>query len=271
MLTTIRPALLASSGCVQRSDGALAVAGAYEGRRSVFMRAGSLLSACAAAILLVSCSANGNPSNIGTVGADNGNENASSRSGKPAVELVDLGFGQSGAYVQGVAIVTTNTDASVGEFVTASVNFLDESGRIIGTEEQVESFNWVGQQLVLPIWLDLSDNPKAKVSKIVPSVSISDYGAAEPRAALPILKSTEVKKTRFDGTTTSFAFKNTTDTDLKNLRVGVVCYDKGGKISGGQSTYPNLSPADKTIRIDSNVTTSGTPRICKAFLNYGDA
>jgi hypothetical protein len=234
------------------------------------MRLRWLLAACAATTLLVSCSADADSSDKATVGVDNGDENARSSTDKPAVELVESGFGQSDVYVQGIAIVTTNNDASVGEFVTVSVNFLDKLGRIIGTEEQTESFSWVGQQLVLPIWLDLSDSPTAKVSKIEPSVSISDYGAAEPKPPLPILKSTEVKKTKYEGTTTSFAFKNTTDSDLKSLRVGVVCYNKGGNIIGGQSTYPNLSPAGKTIRIDSNVTTSSTPRSCKAFLNYGD-
>lgn len=229
--------------------------------------------ACAAAIFLISCSADptsGTPDKE-TVGADDGNKNVESTTDKPEVTLVDSGFGQSGAYVQGIAIVTNSSDASVGEFVTVSANFLDKSGDIIGTEEQVESFSWVGQQLVLPIWLDLSDNESAKVSKMEASVSISDYGAAQPKPALPILKSTEVKKTKYEGTTTSFAFKNTTDNDLENLRVGVVCYNKGGDINGGQSAYPNLSPAGKTIRIDSSVTTSGTPKACKAFLNYGAA
>jgi hypothetical protein len=231
----------------------------------------SFLGAFAAAILLVSCSGHSSSSDNTTVGVDGGNENASSGTDKPAVKLVDSGFGQSDVYVQGIAIVTTDSQASVGEFVTVSVNFLDKSGHILGTEDQVESFSWVGQQLVLPIWLDLSDKRSAKVFKIEPSVSISDYGAAEAKPPLPILKSTEVKKTRYDGTTASFAFKNTTDNDLKDLRVGVVCYNKAGDIIGGQSTYQSLAPARKTIRVDSNVTKSGTPRLCKAFLNYGAA
>lgn len=239
------------------------------------MRLRSVVTAIIAVTFLAACSpgvpsSNGTPADKQTVGSDGGRQNAPTDTGQASVDLVASGFGQSDAYVQGIAIVTTRSKASVGRFVTVSANFLDKSGAIIGTEEQVESFSWVGQQLVLPIWLDLSDKRSAKVAKIDPRVSISDYGDdASAKPALPILKSTQVKKVRFQGTTASFAFKNDSDTDLKHLRVGVVCY-KGGRIIGGKSTYPDLAPAHQTIRIDTDVVTTGKPKTCKAFLNYGD-
>ena len=59
-----------------------------------------------------------------------------------------------------IVIVTTETKESVGEFVTAWVNFLDPAETILKTEEQVESFAWVNQRVVLPVWLDLSLTPQ---------------------------------------------------------------------------------------------------------------
>src|SRR5690625_3956548 len=72
------------------------------------------------------------------------------------VELTEAGFAQRDEYVQGIAVVTTEDDRAVGEFVTVSMNFLDASGEIVGTSDQVESFSWVGQDLVLPVWFSLS-------------------------------------------------------------------------------------------------------------------
>ena len=179
------------------------------------------------------------------------------------------GFGQADEYPTGIAIVTTDSKASIGESVTVSANLVDANGKILATEEQVEQFNWVGQQLVMPISFDLSNQPRAKAAKIEASASISDYGMnSEERAPLPTLSSVEVKRGEYGGRTATFAFKNTTAEALKNLRVGVVCYVKAGSIIGGSSEYPSLAAPGSTIRIDSEVTTSEMPANCKAFPNY---
>jgi hypothetical protein len=186
--------------------------------------------------------------------------------------LVASGFGQDGQYAQGIVIVTSDSEESVGEFVTASVNFLDEAGAILKTEEQVESFSWINQQLVLPVWLDLSDTPAATVSSIDASVSISDHGnpaKSGPRPELPVLESEQIGEADFRGTTASFAFANTSADDLTGIRAGVVCYDASGAIIGGGTEYPALVGAGKTIRIEAAVKTSGEPAHCKAFPNYG--
>lgn len=188
---------------------------------------------------------------------------------QPAVKVVASGFGQSDQYVQAIVIVTTDSEASIGESATASVNFLDAGGEILGTEEQVEGFKWVGQELVLPVWLDLSDNAKAKVASIEVSTKITDYGSAEqPAAPLAPIKSKSVQKNEYGSRTAVFEFTNSSDEDLSSPRVGVVCYDAAGKIVGGASEYPDLVAAGKTIRIDSDVTVSGTPSSCKAFPSY---
>lgn len=199
--------------------------------------------------------------------AGNDNPSLSSQEEAPAVEIVDSGFGQEGDYVQGIVVVTNTGEGSVGEFVTASVNFLDAEGGIISTEEQVESFNWVGQELVLPI-LSSTGQPDVTVASMEPSVSLSDYGSESGRAPLPVLQATEITPGRFGGYTASFEFTNETGEDLESLRVGVVCSDEAGEIIGGNSTYPNLAPAGGTIRVDTDVTVSEQPASCDAYLNY---
>ena len=195
-------------------------------------------------------------------------ETSSSADNTQAVEIVDSGFGQSEDVVYGVVVVTANNKAAVGEFVTVSVNFLDADGQILATEEQVESFNWVGQELVLPVWL-LLDDPAATVAAIDPSVSISNYGAKSAEAPLPVLEATEINKNRYGSYVPSFSFMNETGTDLDNLRVGVVCYDASDSIIGGGSMYPGLAPAGKSIRLDADsLTVTGIPASCKAFMNY---
>lgn len=222
-------------------------------------RVGAVVSA--AALFLSACGG----------GSDsNAQETTSSASDSaPTVELVASGFGQRGEYVQGIAVVTTDNPQSVGEFVTASANFLDDAGNIIATEEQVESFSWVGQELVLPIWLDLSNRPGVTVDGIDVSVTISDHGpGTEPQAPLDTVDSTEVVATQFSGPAAVFTLTNTTDSDLENLRLGVVCYDAAGTIIGGGSDYPELIAAGKSARVESRITTSGEPASCTAFPNY---
>ncbi len=203
-------------------------------------------------------------------GSDGGARNADSGSvgGDPTATIVDSGFAQGQYTTQAMVVVTTDSEAAIGEFVTVSVNFLDEAGQILATAEQVESFKWVGQEIAMPVTpTDLGKG--AKVTSIDPSVSLSDYGTTEEsKAPLPVLESTEVRRAEFGGFVASFALTNETSEDLKSPRVGVVCYNAGGKIIGGTSTYPDLVPSGKTIRIDAEPTVSGKPENCKAFVSY---
>jgi hypothetical protein len=234
------------------------------------MRLGTLLVATAVLALLAGCGSEAEKKPSGSDGGSSvAKSDSSSDDSKPSVKLVAQGFGQADEYPTGIAIVTTDSKASIGESVTVSANLLDAKGQILATEEQVEQFNWVGQQLVLPISFDLSNQPHAKAAKIEASASISNYGMdSEEKAPLPKLKSAEVKKSEYGGWTASFAFKNTTEGALKDMRVGIVCYDKAGSIIGGSSEYPSLAAPGATIRIDSDVTTSGMPADCTAFPNY---
>lgn len=184
------------------------------------------------------------------------------------VEILDSGVGQDDAGVQGIAIVTTDDESAVGEMVTVTANFLDADGGIITTEEQVESFSWAGQELVMPISVYL-DDPSAEVASIDVSASLSDYGSQSAMDPLPVLDASEVKANEYGGFSTAFEFTNESGADLEDLRVGVVCYDASDKIIGGTSTYPSLAPAGKAIRIEADPIVSADPASCKAFLGHG--
>jgi hypothetical protein len=222
-------------------------------------------------LVLIACGGSPERSEQAPAGSDGGSENADSvkeDEGTPEVEIVDSGFGQGEYSTQAMVIVSTDSEAAIGEFVTASVNFLDAKGEILATAEQIESFSWVGQELAMPVTpSELAET--ARVASIESSVSLSDYGTVvESKAPLPVLDSTEVRKGEYGGFSASFALTNETDEDLKSPRVGIVCFDAAKTIVGGTSTYPEFVPAGKTIRIDAEPTVSKKPTSCKAFVNY---
>lgn len=194
--------------------------------------------------------------------------NAAASEGAPSVEIVDSGFGQDDYSALAVVKVRSPETTSVGEFVTVSVNFLDDSGAIVGTEEQVETFSWPGQELVLPV---THFSPDTAIASIDPSASISGYGLATPteRPPLPVLESTRIQPVLPGTATASFEFKNDSPEDLTNLRVAMICYDENQKAIGGGSAYPGLAAAGQTVVIEQKVTVQGTPASCQAFPNYG--
>ena len=185
----------------------------------------------------------------------------------PDGEIVEFGFGRgTSGYIQGMVVARTDSAAMIGEFATVSVNFLDASGGIVATEDQVEGFSWVGQELAFPVRFD---DEAAVVVSMDPVMTFSDYGSSEPsKTPLPVLETTEIVDGKYDSFAVSFEFTNETDEEL-SLRVGIVCYDEAGKVIGGGTTYPD-APPNRTIRIDEDLRNIQTkPASCKAFLNYG--
>lgn len=231
---------------------------------SPYVLAMRLIALLLTSLLAVAACGDSDPSSPSTGDSGSGNEPSA-----PTVEIVESGFGQPDEYVQGIAIVTTNDEEAVGEFVTVSMNFLDNTGAILATQEQVESFKWNDQQLVLPIQPDLANRP-GTVASVEASAAVSDYGMpTEPLTPLPTLEATEVGEGQYGAVTATFELTNETDADLTDLRVGVVCRDAGGTINGGASNYPSLVAVGQTVRLDVDVTTSGVPETCTAYPNYG--
>lgn len=181
-------------------------------------------------------------------------------------DILGWGFARSGGdYIRAIVLVKANSESVIGEFASVSVNFLDASGAIVSTEDQVEGFNWVGQELAFPFLLE--DTEQSVVS-MDPWVTFTDYGGGgASRPPLPVLDATEITEARYGGYEASFGYTNETEEDLASIRVGVVCYDVAGTIIGGTSTYPDAA-AGRTVRIDADVDTATMPASCKAFLNY---
>lgn len=181
------------------------------------------------------------------------------------VEIVGTGFAQDGQYVEGVAVVRVNDPKAVGEYITVSMNFLDQAGSILATEGHVEQAWWAGQELALPISTELHEGEAVRVDA---SVSISDYGdSEEPRGPLAPMKSKQVMASGGE-VIAVFEFTNGTSKAVADLRVGIACYDSAGTIVGGNSSYPDPVAPGRTIRIESEIRTSAEPSSCTAYPSF---
>lgn len=233
------------------------------------MRALRFVTGLALAATLAGCSSD----------SDNGKEDVQGRvepnaSGPVTPEVLRGGFGQIDQYVQAIVVVKNSDEASVGEFVTVSVNFKDASGQLVATETQTESFSWKDQELVLPVWLDLSEQPKVDVASIDPAVTISDHGSAadsaDPISPVSPVEAASIAKNEYGSPAAKFTLTNPGSEALEDLRVGVVCENATGDIIGGASDYPDLIPAGGEILANVDVTVSEMPARCTAYPNYGD-
>lgn len=215
------------------------------------------------AVILAACGSAGDDH------ADGVGSGTEASAGTVDVEVTSSGFGQLDEYVHGV-VVTSDDDRAVGEFVTANMNFLDASGEIVGTSEQVESLLWAGQELVLPLPLDLSATPGVEVAEVDVSISLSDYGlAGDTVEPLETVEAREIRAGEFGTTTAVFEVINPTESDLDGARIGIVCRDADGVIMGGTSEYPHLIAAGGSALVESDVATSGEPVSCMAYPSYG--
>jgi hypothetical protein len=210
-----------------------------------------------------------------TAACGSGSDSPESKTDAPAAEskksaaptIVKSGFGQAGDYAEAIAIVK-NPSTKGGQFVTVSVNALDDAGDIIATEEQVEQFTWGGQSLVMPVFFDLSGKD-AKIASIEPSVSSDNDGDLD-RAPLTDVPAQSIEDDEFGAPLAKFVIKNSTKKDFTDLRIGVVCTDEAGDIIGGKSEYPELIAAGKDALVESSPIVSGKSAECTASLNYGE-
>lgn len=203
----------------------------------------------------------------GDMGSDS--EEAVSSADGAQVEIVDSGFGQDSNSARAVVIAKSSGGSLTGEFVTATVNFLDESGAILATEERVEGLDWEGQELALPVFHYKEDPNSPEIASIEAFLSVSDFGLSQSdKTVLPVLETTEISNPYIDSYTASFGFKNDSAEDFKNLRVSVACYNEHADIIGGGDVYPTLVPAGGSIRMDAIVTVSEMPASCKAYVGH---
>ncbi len=78
-----------------------------------------------------------------------------------------------------------------------------------------------------------------------------------------------VGKDEYGGVQATFQLVNSGSDPIKGARVGVVSPNKVGEIIGGTSSYPDVIPANRRIRVDVTVTTTGTPAACDVYPGPG--
>lgn len=186
---------------------------------------------------------------------------------RPGLTLMDSGFGQFGAHVQGIAIVTAQPDV-VGEFVTVQMNFLDAVGAVVGTGEKAGGFSWSGQRLVLPVALDLKGSPTVRVAKVDVALSVSSNGSpgVVGMPLTPVRASQIAASQSSAGYRADFSMQDSMSRPIRDASVAVVCYSSGTIIGGAD--YPTLIGVNRPSRLSVAVTTTGRPESCTAHPNY---
>lgn len=182
---------------------------------------------------------------------------------KPAGSLVASGFGQRDEYVWVTSLVHNDSDR-VGQTVTVQFNALDADGALVKSTSQIESFTRVGQDLALGTQIDVPGG--VQIATVEATLLIEDYRGSSNKPD-PEMKTTPVTLVpdQYGTTTANFELSNPTDQLIKDLRLGVICYDAANTIVGGGVNFPDLVPASGKIAVEAHILTTGTPASCKAF------
>lgn len=180
--------------------------------------------------------------------------------------ILETGFGQSDEYVTMPALVENKTDHG-GQTVTVSFNLKDEKGELLKTESQVESFSYAGEKLAVVGFTDLK--PGQKVGSVDATLLVEEDGIGTEVNYKIDPADAEFAKGEYGDNTATYTVKNPTSKPLKDLRIGVICKGKDGKINGGGTEYPELVAPSGQIRLETDVMVSGTPGSCTAYIGPG--
>lgn len=225
-----------------------------------------LAAAASAAFLLTGCSASQTVTENTGEGQQIGDDSAAGGADKfgkePKAKLVKAGFGKDGDYGYASAIVTNTSADNVGMFVTVQFNLLDSKGDLVASEDQVEQFTSADQTLALGAHFEMKG--KKKVAKVEATLGLENKMSVDDAPNLPVGK-VKVKQGEYGDTKAVFEVKNPGNVAQKHARIGVVCFNKGGKIIGGGSTYPDLVPAKGRVLVEADVLVAGTPASCDAY------
>lgn len=187
----------------------------------------------------------------------------------PGAKLLDTGFGQDGEYAWVTSLVQNQSADNVGHFVTVQFNAYDKSGELIESTEQVESFSRADQKMALGTQIDVDD--KKKVAKVEATLVVGEEtgGSTDPS---PEIKTGKVKvvKDEYGSTEARFEVYNPTKEPLKDVRIGVICYDTKDHVNGGGSDYPDLIPPAGKVLSKTSLIVSGKTDRCEAYAGPGD-
>ena len=181
---------------------------------------------------------------------------------KPVAEIKEFGFGQARDYVWATALV--HNVGHVGEFVTVHFNLLDAAGNLVASDNQVESF--VNQEGLTAVGTQISVPAGTKIVSIKPTLSVSEYGTSDtPKPAIAPVPVT------LEGEEASFVLTNDSDGNWEGVRVGIVCRDASGSVTGGGSAFPQLVPAgSQSVERVSFLIKSDSTKQCTAYPNLSN-
>lgn len=220
----------------------------------------AIASVCLVTTILFGCSQSTSTPTV-TGSAATGEPSAAPASGTG--QLVASGFGQRDEYAWVTSLIKNASDTQ-GQTVTVSFNVLDSAGKLLATASQVESFSTPGQELAVGTQVTISG--KAKVAKVEATLDVNEDGIGpdEPQPSIPPV-ATKVVKNEYGTFDAAYEVVNPGATPLKEVRIGVICFNAGNTIIGGGQDYPSLIPPSGKIRVDTDVITNGKPAACTAY------
>lgn len=195
-----------------------------------------------------------------------GNNGSSTKSDKSKAAIVESGFGQQDEFAWVTAVVENKSDHG-GQTVTVTYNLKNATGKVVATGSQVEGFTGAGQKIAVGTQVELDKG--VKPTSMDATLLVEDQGTFQESEVQWDPVPAKVIKDEFNGVTARFTVKNPTSKPLKDLRNGVVCKDKAGKINGGGVDFPELVPPSGEILSNASVLTTGIPAACTAYLSTG--
>jgi hypothetical protein len=190
----------------------------------------------------------------------------------PLATIVESGFGQDGATVWIVAVVS-NAPGTVGLGVTVRFRLLDKRGKVLATTTQEERFSWEGQHLPvaksvkLPQRQDPNNElwllPPERVKTVETSMTTRLTGTPSAEPFEPFEGRLGPKK--LGDPRVFYSLDNPSEENRARLRISEVCRDAAGRIIGGSTTTPVTIRPGSTAHIWSIVTVSSEPMQCTVY------
>lgn len=174
--------------------------------------------------------------------------------------MLEAGLGGTDKYVKAIAVVQTGQQ--VGQFLTVSFNVFDKAGTLVETAAQTDQVSVPNARMIVQAHIEMSADDAASVEA---TTMLSPHGLDEIEPFPLITPTVSVIAGAF-GPQARFTIQNPINAPLKSLQVTVLCRDSSKVIVGGSTEYPDLVAAKGQVLVKSNLTVSGTPSSCEAFI-----
>jgi len=188
--------------------------------------------------------------------------------GNDYLDVKEFGWFISGEYLECIITITNKNSEYAIEYPTYRITAYDESGKILGTEEQVLSLIYPKQDFTsYSLCFELSKKPaKIAVSLLKPddynitSASMLDY----PSHKQMVGKNISVNKDSVTG-----EIYNPNDYDVDSAMVVIVFRDDTGTIVFGWNEFVDQIPAGGSVPFEADIyTDDGLPSNCEVLAYF---